>query len=151
VNTAQATAIAHHCRLAVETAQTISGVATIALLMQELASAGLEDQVSFLSLNVFGRSLGPGSDVGRQHNGNHQVSLAIGKPFRGGVIGGVAPLGTDYGALAIDSKTGAGRANADIGAEDTLAAFGKTVLAALGGDTSAVTGTGGVVSAALAG
>ncbi len=136
--------------LAVETAQTVSGVGTIALLMQELASAGLEEQVTFLSLNVFGRTLGPGNADGRQHNGNHQVSLAIGKPFRGGVVGGVAPLGTDYGALAIDGKTGAGRPGADIAAEDMLASFGRTVIAGLGGDPSVIAGGSGLVAAALA-
>src|SRR5436190_5674051 len=78
--------------LANETAETISGVAAIADLMQRLGSAGLSDQVAFVSLNVFGRTLGPGNENGRQHNENHHVGLAIGKPFRGGVVGGVAPL-----------------------------------------------------------
>src|SRR5439155_27362266 len=39
--------------LATETAQTLSGVATIASLMQQLAAAGLADAVTFMSLNVF--------------------------------------------------------------------------------------------------
>ncbi|HMC94645.1 MAG TPA: hypothetical protein VKO16_07730, partial [Polyangia bacterium] len=47
--------------LATETAQTVAGVATIAALMQQLAAAGLSDQVSLVSLNVFGRTLGPGN------------------------------------------------------------------------------------------
>ena len=135
--------------LAQETAETASGVATLALLLQQLASAGLTDKVTFLSLNVFGRTLGPGSLAGRQHNANHQVSIAIGKPFRGGVIGGVGPLEGDYGALAIDSRSGAGGAGGDIGASDTLAAFGRTMLAAVGADPGVVTG-GGIVGAALA-
>ena len=59
--------------------------------------------------NVFGRTLGPGSTGGRQHNGNHQVSIAIGKPFRGGVIGGVGPVGGDFGALPIDDGRVRGR------------------------------------------
>jgi hypothetical protein len=139
--------------LAQETAETISGVATIATLMQRLASAGLQDSVSFMSLNVFGRTLGPGNDNGRQHNGNHQVSLSIGKPFRGGVIGAVAPVAPDYGAVNIDSKTGAGGSSGDIQASDSLAAFGQSMLAAIGGDPSVITspdGTGKVVTAALA-
>jgi hypothetical protein len=135
--------------LAIETAETISGVSTLALLMQELASAGLEDQVTFLSLNVFGRTLGPGTAAGRQHNANHQVSIAMGKPFRGGVIGGVGPVDGDYGALAIDSKTGAGASGANIPASETLAAFGRTMVAAFGGDPSVIGGAG-IVGAALA-
>jgi hypothetical protein len=139
--------------LAAETAQTVSGVATLASLVQQLAAAGLQDRVTLMTLNVFGRTLGPGNTDGRQHNGNHQVSVCIGKPFRGGVIGAVAPVGTDYGALPIDSASGAGSAAGDVRAADTLAAFGQTMLAAVGADPSAIsspTGTARVVSAALA-
>ena len=89
--------------LATEAAETVSGVAAIASLMSQLAAAGLQDQVTFMSLNVFGRTIGPGNTDGRQHNENHQVSLTIGKPFKGGVIGGVAPVGNDYGCTSIDS------------------------------------------------
>jgi hypothetical protein len=121
--------------------------------MSQLASAGLQDQVTFLSLNVFGRTIGPGNDNGRQHNPNHQVSLAIGKPFRGGIIGGVAPVQGDYGALAIDSKTGAGSSGGDISAVDSLASFGKTVLAAVGVDSATIGAnitSGQVIAPALA-
>jgi hypothetical protein len=136
--------------LGVETEQTISGVKTLAFLMSELASAGLTDQVTFLTLNVFGRTLGAGSETGRQHNGNHQVSLAIGAPFRGGVIGGVVPVDGDYGATGIDAATGAAASGGDVAPIDTLASFGKTVLTALGGDASTVLGPAKVVGAALA-
>ena len=118
--------------LQAETTQTVSGVASIASLMAQLASAGLSDQVTFISLNVFGRTLGPGNTDGRQHNQNHQVSITIGKPFRGGVVGGIAPVAGDYGAVAIDSATGRGTTGGDVTPADTLAAFGKTTLAAVG-------------------
>jgi hypothetical protein len=124
--------------LAAEATQTVTGVATIASLMQQLQSAGLNDQVTFMSLNVFGRTLGPGNTDGRQHNANHQVSITIGKPFRGGVIGGVAPVANDYGATAIDSKTGKSTTSGDISATATLASFGKTILAAIGTDPAAI-------------
>ena len=81
------------------------------------------------------------------------MSIAIGKPFRGGVIGGVAPMAGDYGALAIDSKTGAGVAGGDIAAVDTLASFGKTMLAAVGVDAGTIGTTitsGQVIAGALA-
>jgi hypothetical protein len=139
----------HDTGLQAETTQTVSGVAAIASLMAQLESAGLQDRVSFVSLNVFGRTIGPGNTDGRQHNGNHQVSIAIGKPFRSGVIGGVAPVQGDYGALPIDSKSGAGVSGGDIAAVDTLASFGKTVLTGVGADASAIM-SGKVISAALA-
>lgn len=139
--------------LQTETTQTVAGVATITSLMSQLAAAGLQDQVTFMSLNVFGRTLGPGNADGRQHNPNHQVSIAIGKPFRGGVIGGVAPVGKDYGALAIDSSTGLGTPSGDISPTDSLGAFGQTMLAAVGIDPaviSAQVSVGKVIAPALA-
>jgi hypothetical protein len=139
--------------LANETAETISGVATIASLMAQLSSAGLTDKVTFLSLNVFGRTIGPGNTDGRQHNANHQVSIAIGKAFRGGVIGGVAPFNNDYGATSLDSKTGASSPNGDVTAIGTLAAFGQTALVGAGIDptvASKLIPNSKVISAALA-
>jgi hypothetical protein len=143
----------HDINLAAETTQTVAGVQTIVNLMQALQSAGLQDNVSFMSLNVFGRTIGPGNTGGRQHNPNHQVSITIGKPFKGGVVGAVAPVQNDYGALPIDSKSGAGTSGGDIKAVDTLAAFGQTMLASVGADSSSITspsGTGKVIASALA-
>jgi hypothetical protein len=128
----------HDASLTAETTQTISGIAAIGTLMSQLASAGLSDQVTFMTLNVFGRTLGPVNTDGRQHNENHQVSVAIGKPFKGGVIGGVAPMAGDYGALAIDSKSGRGVSGGDIAATDSLASFGKTAMAAVGIDATTI-------------
>jgi hypothetical protein len=139
--------------LAAETSQTLSGIATIASLMEQLARAGLADRVTFMTLNVFGRTLGPGHENGRHHNANHQVSVTIGKAFSGGMIGGVGPVAPDYGALPIDSKTGIGRPDGDIRAADTLAAFGQTMLSAIGADPAVITSpgrTGKVIRAALA-
>jgi len=137
--------------LATEALETVSGVAAIASLMAQLQTAGLSDQVTFMSLNVFGRTIGPGNIDGRQHNQNHQVSLTIGKPWKGGVIGGVGPVGADYGALAINSQSGA--AGGDIAPPDTLASFGKTALASVGIDPTvidAAISSGKVVTGALA-
>jgi hypothetical protein len=140
--------------LATETAQTVSGVAAIATLMQQLAAAGLTDQVTLMSLNVFGRTLGPGNTDGRQHNAYHQVSVTIGKPFKGGVIGGVAPLATDYGATALQSATGASDpTGGDVPAVNTLAAYGQTMLAAVGASQSTISSdvtAGKVITGALA-
>jgi hypothetical protein len=142
--------------LAGEATQTTTGFASIASLMSSLAAVGLQDQVSFVTLNVFGRTIGPGNIDGRQHNPNHQVSLTIGKPFKGGIIGAVQPLTTgDYGAVSITSATGMGQpdGSGDIAPADSLASFGKTVLSAVGVDDgfieSAIT-FGKVVSGAIA-
>jgi hypothetical protein len=127
----------HDVGLANETADTVAGVAAIGALMAQLEAVGLQDQVTLMSLNVFGRTLG--SPDGRGHNANHQVSFTIGKPFRGGVIGGVGPVDKDFGALPIDSKTGKGSPSGDVSAIDTLSAYGQTVLAAMGLAPDAIT------------
>ena len=133
-----------------ETTQTISGVQSIATLMQALSDASLADKTTFMSLNVFGRTLDQSHTNGRNHNELHQVSIAIGKPFKGGVVGGVGPVAPDFGALSINSTTG--KAGGDIPAGDTLASFGKTMLAAVGVDSgtidTAITG-GKVIKGAL--
>jgi hypothetical protein len=121
-----------------EAADTIAGVASIASLMSQLGAAGLADKVSFMTLNVFGRTLGAGNTDGRNHNENHQLSIAIGKPWKGGIIGGVAPVAKDYGAQPIDSATGAAAPGGDISPIETLAAFGKTTLAAVGVDSAVI-------------
>jgi len=139
--------------LATEAAQTVSGVATIANLMKMLDSAGLTDQVMFATLNVFGRTLGPGNTDGRQHNENHQVSITIGKSIKGGVVGGLAQVDKDYGATSIDSKTGQSSTSGDIKALDTLASYGQTLMAAVGVDSAVIKSqivTGSVVSGVLA-
>jgi hypothetical protein len=105
-----------------------------------------------MSLNVFGRTIGPGNADGRNHNPNHQVSITIGQPFRGGVIGGVGPVGNDFGALPIDSKSGMGTPTGDIVAVNTLASFGQTILAAVGVDPAVISSqisVGKVIPAAL--
>jgi hypothetical protein len=140
-----------------ESNETVSGVQAIVSLMQQLQSSGLQDKVTFMSLNVFGRTLATNggsttnANNGRTHNQNHQVSITIGKAFKGGVVGSCIPMHGDYGAAAIDSKTGAGSPSGDITAIDSLAAFGQTMLASVGGDPSVITApTAKVIASALA-
>jgi hypothetical protein len=81
------------------------------------------------------------------------VSITIGKPFKAGVIGGVAPVDGDYGAVAFNSTSGAPGSGGDVAAGDSLASFGKTALAAVGvagGAIDASIAMGKVVPAALA-
>jgi hypothetical protein len=135
-----------------ESDETVSGVASIVSLMSQLQSAGLQDRVTFMTLNVFGRTLmtngGQSATTGRTHNSNHQVSLTIGKGFKPGVVGGITRIGNDYGASGINSTTGVADANGDVRAIDSLGAFGQTALKAVGGDTTLVT-RGKVIQSAL--
>lgn len=96
-------------RLWRETRETVSGVAALGFLWSEMVSCGYQDRVSFLSMNVFGRTLSASTSAdGRQHNGNHHMAIMFGRTFKGGVIGGVEPVEDDFGAMSIDPVTGAG-------------------------------------------
>jgi hypothetical protein len=149
--------------LTTESTQTVSGMAAIVQLMSALAQAGLTDKVTFLSLNVFGRTMDVSKYTdGRNHNQDHQASLMIGKPFKGGVIGGIGPsnktLGqgaADWGCLPINSTSGVGSASGDIAPLESLASWAKTVMTGVGvaGDqiAASITDTKAkVISAALA-
>jgi len=123
--------------LANETKQTVAGVATLGNLWTQLNSAGLQDKVTFAMMNVFGRTLSAkaGNTNGRDHHGNHHVTVLIGKPVLGGVVGGLEAYKNDYRAMSLDSQSGAGiPAGGDIPFSETLASVGKTLGAASGVD-----------------
>jgi hypothetical protein len=127
--------------LATESAQTVSGVAGIQALMDALAALGLQDKVTFATMNVFGRNLNgiakTDARTGRDHYGNHAVSVLIGKNVAPGVTGGVMKgTGAAYSASDIDSATGAAVPGGDIPASKTNVALARTLGAALGIDAS---------------
>ena len=131
--------------LQAESDQHVSGITAMnKLLMPDtsngvLASLGLLDNVTFAFWNVFGRNLAGISKVtsrtGRDHWGNHNVSVMIGKNFKSSVVGGVtADSNNDggYAASGIDSATGASNNSGDIPANQTMVAAAKTLGAGLG-------------------
>jgi len=137
-----------------ETAQTVSGVANIASLQAQLQAAGIADNVSYMSLNVFGRTLL--RTDGRDHNQNHHVMVMIGKPFQGSVVGGVEPSGPNHlNAMSLNSTTGDGvpGGHGDVPFAQTLAAAGKTVAFGAGVDPAVIDANisgGKVIGGALA-
>lgn len=118
--------------LARETAETVSGVQRIQQLMDKLKELGIEDRVSFMLLNVFGRTLTKLGTKGRDHWASHHCAVLMGKGVKAGIVGGLVPQGGDYAALPIDSATGKGAAGGDVPFQETLSALGKTAGAALG-------------------
>jgi hypothetical protein len=114
--------------LATEATQTVSFMKSVGQLMTSVPSS-LQGKVSFVSLNVFGRTMnaanmnGPGGLNGRNHNQNHQVSIVVSSAIKPGIVGGVAAMTSitqDFGALPIVSATGAGSANGDVQPVDSL-------------------------------
>ena len=136
-----------------ESTFTVSGLSALASIFTSLP-AQLQGQVSFLLLNVFGRTMGPATTQGRNHNGNHHLALAIGKPFKSMVVGGVGQVGGDYGCVDINSSTGAAApGSGDIKAIDTMTSFAKTVMTEFGGDPTIINqqiSGGSVISPMLA-
>jgi len=110
--------------------ETIAGVASWTMLLEELEAAGLKDEVTVANLNVFGRTLRNQNGKGRDHNLNHHVMSITGKHVRGSVIGGIQESGNDYGATGFDSVTGA--PGGDVAPERTLEAAAHTLGRALG-------------------
>ena len=138
--------------LATETAQNVSGLASLGSIFTQLP-AQLQGQVSFLLLNVFGRTMGPATTIGRNHNANHHLGLAIGKPFKGMVVGGVGKVAGDYGCTDLDPTSGASSPGASVKAIDTMTSFAKTVMTGFGGDPTTINqqiSAGSVVTAMLA-
>lgn len=118
--------------LASEAQQTVSGVRRIRELMARLDEFGLTDRASFAMVNVFGRTLKRLGRNGRDHWARHHAAVIIGRPFRAGIVGGLAPYGDDYAALGIRSHSGAGSTSGDIPFAETLGALGKTLGRGLG-------------------
>ena len=155
--------------LQAEADQHVSGIQGIQAIMTALANtkdaAGmpLTDKVTFATMNVFGRNLNNISKLtgtspgGRDHFGNHNVMVIIGKNVKSSVIGGVvADKNGSYVASGINSTTGAADASGDIDQSHTQVSAARTLGAALGiPDTVAandyIAAAGGmVVKAALA-
>lgn len=111
-----------------EAMQTVSGMASINQLWTLLNTYEMQDRVSFLSFNVFGRTMNRSYGNGRAHNGNHHLAYMFGSQFKGSVIGGVQPMSGDFGATSINSTTGLGVANGggDVAFGDTLQSMART-------------------------
>jgi len=157
--------------LQAEADQHVSGIQGIQAIMTALAgtkdAAGnpLTDRVTFATMNVFGRNLNNISKLssttspgGRDHFGNHNVMVIIGKNVKPSVIGGVtADSKGTLVASGIDSASGSSVASGgDIDATKTQVSAARTLGAALGipdavaaNDYIAAAG-GKVVTAALA-
>ncbi|MEO6573400.1 MAG: DUF1501 domain-containing protein, partial [Polyangiaceae bacterium] len=144
--------------LAGETTQTIASITAIGDFITKLKAYGLQDNVTMLFQNVFGRTLSTKSHTGdangRNHNSNHHCSVLIGSGIKGSVIGGVALQSgmQDYRATGIDSASGAPNDAGDIKYEATLGSVGKTLGLAVGVDRTVLDmqiTTGTVVPAAL--
>jgi hypothetical protein len=146
--------------LQAEADQHVSGVQGIQAVMDALSSLNLTNKVTFATLNVFGRNLNGLAKVtaraGRDHYGDHSVTLMIGKNVAPTVIGGpIKASSGNYVASDIDSASGAAVSGGDIPVAESHASAARTLGAALGLPASVVstcftsTAGGKIVPAAL--
>lgn len=118
-----------------EEAQTVPGIGAIGVLWSELVAAGLQDQATFATFDVFGRTLVRNSGGGRDHQANHHVMAMFGPRARPGVVGGVRLEGAGsrpFRAQPIDPATGEASPDGAVGLEDGLTAAAATLAAAVG-------------------
>src|SRR5262249_14355027 len=107
-------------------------------------SLSLTDTATFATLNVFGRNLNGIAKVtsraGRDHYGNHCVTVMIGKNVAPGVVGGIATDASGaYAAADISSTTGQAMTGGDIPVAQSHVAAARTLCGALGIPASVTT------------
>ncbi|MEO1339472.1 MAG: hypothetical protein AAFV29_27780, partial [Myxococcota bacterium] len=119
--------------LAREYTETIASINSLRLLWDQLVAAGVENEVTFANLDVFGRTLTrnkarDGAPYGgRDHNRNHHLTMMFGPKIAPGVVGGLEPTFRngnlrDFKAIDIGS----------IPYDQTLESSGKTLAKAVG-------------------
>jgi hypothetical protein len=102
--------------------------------MERLKTYQMADQVTFATLNVFGRTFYQNTP-GRGQNGGRHVTLAIGQNINPGVYGALSANGN---TTNIDPTTGQGVNSGGIALLDTLASVGKTLGTAIGVPSSII-------------
>jgi hypothetical protein len=126
--------------LAGEVTNTVASVAAIGDVYTRFKAYGMQDQVTIVFQNVFGRTLSTasrkGDANGRDHNALHHCTVLIGSAVKPSVIGGATLNNSknDYRATGIDSASGAANDAGDITYDGTLASVGKTIGMAAGVD-----------------
>lgn len=138
--------------LAGEASSHVASIGALATFFSGLQAAGLQDEVTFATLNVFGRTLGKKGTTGRDHQANHHVVYAAGKHVVSGVYGGVVASGSDYAAQPIDSRTGLGSAAGDVPLKQQLGMVGRTLGSLCGVDDATLAAkvtTGATLRAAV--
>jgi len=122
--------------LQAEADQHVSGIAAIQTVMDAMTSLNIGDNVTFATMNVFGRNLNGISKVtsraGRDHYGNHNVGVLIGKNVAPSVIGGISATSSGYVASDINSADGSAASGGDIPASQSMVAMARTLGVALG-------------------
>jgi len=136
-----------------EADQHVEGIEALVAALEAIDAAGMLDRITFAMLNVFGRNLAKEGVNGRDHWAEHAVSLLIGPRVKACVVGAITPHNGDYRCLDIDSTTGKGVDGGDIARTQSLESVGKTIWAAVGGETETIESAiarGSIIRGALA-
>ncbi len=124
----------NHGDMQIEIDETLDSIAALSTYWDLINETGMADKIMLTHCDVFGRTVSHNGMRGRDHYGLHTVGLIQGSDVKGGIIGGIEGSGSGFGnirATGINSNTGS-KSNPDIGEDDALLAFGKTMMAAAG-------------------
>ncbi len=121
--------------LSEEVELTIEHMNAIEGLWSLLKDQGMEDQVNYATLDVFGRTFGRNTQGGRDHHNSSSTNIVFGSNIRAGQIGGVEEWPNSghrlLSSTGINSTTGSST-NPDISIDESLAAYAKTLMASVG-------------------
>lgn len=124
----------NHDDMQIEIDETIDSINALNFYWDLVTSNGMQDQILLVHFDVFGRTVSHHNNRGRDHYGQHTVGLIHGSNVTAGIVGGIDGNSSNFDdikATGINSTNG-GINNPDVVADDTLLAFGKTVLTAAG-------------------
>ena len=127
--------------LAEEELESVAAIEAIGVLWDELVAAGLENRATFVTFDVFGRTLVRNAAGGRDHQANHHVMAMFGPCVRPGVVGGVEKVGAGgrpFAAQPIDAATGRAAPDGDVPRDASLTAAAATLAAATGVPTDRI-------------
>ncbi len=114
-----------------ETRRTLAGIDALVSYHKIVSDAGVANDVNLVTLDAFGRTAIRNGKGGRDHYGDMTLSLIHGSGIRSAMIGGISTERDKPVATGINTQTGSS-ANPDVPPQDTLAAYGKTIIKAAG-------------------
>ena len=118
-----------------ETEQTFNALNALDTYRKTLNEYGLNNDVLYATVDVFGRTPTRNHKGGRDHYGNFTTAMIHGSNVNGGTIGDLSEdrhRNTKFlAASGINSQTGRAD-NPDIRSDETLAALAKSIMAATG-------------------
>lgn len=125
----------NHGDVEIELDRTEESVENLSVLWQLLNEHSLTETVTYATWDVFGRTTRINGQGGRDHLNSHCLNMIMGAGVKPGIVGGqehhTRSGKPEIRASGINSITGLST-NPDITTDETLSAYGRTLMASLG-------------------